>query len=1503
VRKYFPVILVVAIGAVFSVASFTLVRDLEQARIEAEIEQHIDGQLHDLQHSIDVHLDQLHAIRAFFAASVLVERAEFATFVRPQEARHPAIQALEWVPRVLQEERAGFEGAARGEGFPEFAFRELDADGKLVEAAPRDEYFPVYFVEPLAGNEAALGYDVYSDPAGRAALEKARDTGSAAATGRIRLVQETAGQPGFLVFLPIYRSGMPRGTVDERRNNLHGFALGVLRIGDLVDDAVRSLGKRGLEVYFFDQQADASKRFLDQRPLQAEAAPLEPLTEAAVGAISPWAKKIRVADRTWTVLFRPSPEFLATQRGGRAWVVLLVGLAFTAVATAFLVGSRKRMDELRSLAGQVSVALADSVEENSTYVVLKIAFILFMGEGLIMLSFPWQILAASLWTVALIDAFFLIVIASPFIYFWVIRPHMGSMRIALTALRESEGRYRALYDQNPTMFFTTGADGTVLSANQFGASHLGYAVDELVGNSVLKLFADNFKSYARDHLNECLSAPESLHRWEIQKVRKDGTPLWVSETARVVRDSGGTPNVLIVCQDITERKRAEEAVERLVRQNELILNAAGEGIYGLDLEGRTTFCNPAAAAMIGWEPEELIGKPQHAILHHSKPDGSPYPQEECPIYAAFGDGAVHHVSNEVFWRKDGTSFPVEYVSTPIREGDDIVGAVVVFRDITARKRAEEALRESEERFRGAFETAAHGMTVIAPDSSYIAVNPTFCRITGYSEAELLAQKVQDITHPDDMEEDLASLQRLLAGEIPSHQMEKRYIHKQGHVVWIQVSVSLVRDSVGKPMYFVSHIQDITERKKAEEALRLSEASLANAQRMARLGNWDWNLVTNELYCSDETYRIFGLEPQRSGATVETFLESIHPEDRHFVEESISKTLFEKAPYSVDYRVVHPDGQQETVHAQGEVDYGDAGNPVRMAGTVQDITERKKAERALESLVTREICIAQLGQRALANEGLEQLFHYATAFVAQVLDIELCKVLELRPDRKNLLLKAGVGWKVGLLGKATVPVGRDSQAGYTLLSSEPVIVDDLSAESRFSGPPLLFDHGVVSGISVIIGAPGRPYGVLGAHTVRRRRFTRDDTNFLQAVGNVLADAIERRRVEDAVRDSEERVRLLLESTGEAIFGADTNARCTFCNPSCVRLLGYTDPNDLLGKDMHELMHHTRSDGTPYPKDECRIYQAFKTGKAVHVDDEVLWRADGTSFPAEYRARVMRRDGKIVGAVVTFTDITERRRRQAEVIQASKLATLGELTTGVAHELNQPLSVIRMAAERVMDGLESGEVDRDFLSERMERIASQIERAGTIIDHMRIFGRPASEEKTRFDPRVAVEGALSLLGEQLRLRNIEVRTDVPKSCLPVVGSEVQLEQVLLNLLANARDAIEARFAQAHEEDVQARVAVIKVRCYRAKRRVQISVRNTGVGIPDSLTERIFEPFVTTKEKGKGTGLGLSISQDIVMRMGGTIRARNVVGGAEFTITLPAAEPVDLPSAERSKTRAYS
>ncbi len=176
-----------------------------------------------------------------------------------------------------------------------------------------------------------------------------------------------------------------------------------------------------------------------------------------------------------------------------------------------------------------------------------------------------------------------------------------------------------------------------------------------------------------------------------------GVALW---TFKALRDAGGRPPYFVAqVQDTTEARRDKENLQCLIRQNQSTLASVGEGIYGLDLDEKTSFVNPAAERMLGYGRGELAGRHQHDIVSHINADGVPYPEDECPVYAALRDGNVHASSDEVFRRKDGTSFPVEYVSTPIREGGGVVGAVVTFRDITRRKQAEEALRESEARFR------------------------------------------------------------------------------------------------------------------------------------------------------------------------------------------------------------------------------------------------------------------------------------------------------------------------------------------------------------------------------------------------------------------------------------------------------------------------------------------------------------------------------------------------------------------------------------------------------------------------------------------------------------------------------------------------------------------------------------------------------------------------------------------------------------------------------------
>ena len=250
--------------------------------------------------------------------------------------------------------------------------------------------------------------------------------------------------------------------------------------------------------------------------------------------------------------------------------------------------------------------------------------------------------------------------------------------------------------------FGLDVEGKHTFVNPAAARMLGYAIEEMVGQCSHTMWHHTKADGTSFPANEC-----PIYRAYMDGVtyhgeneifwRKDGTSFPAEYKSTPIRNnSGDLVGAVVIFQDISHRRECEEAIGRLRRHNDLILNAAGEGIFGLDVEGKHTFVNPSAARMLGYTVGELMGKPSHPLWHHTKADGSSYPAQECPIYAAYKDGVIHRGDDELFWRKDGTSFPVEYTSTPIRnESGELVGAVVTFQDITERQRIAAKLLEEE----------------------------------------------------------------------------------------------------------------------------------------------------------------------------------------------------------------------------------------------------------------------------------------------------------------------------------------------------------------------------------------------------------------------------------------------------------------------------------------------------------------------------------------------------------------------------------------------------------------------------------------------------------------------------------------------------------------------------------------------------------------------------------------------------------------------------------------
>ena len=354
--------------------------------------------------------------------------------------------------------------------------------------------------------------------------------------------------------------------------------------------------------------------------------------------------------------------------------------------------------------------------------------------------------------------------------------------------------------------------------------------------------------------------------------------------------------------------------------------------------------------------------------------------------------------------------------------------------------------------------------------------------------------------------------------------------------------------------------------------------------------------------------------------------------------------------------------------------------------------------------------------------------------------------------------------------------------------------------------------------------------------------------------------------------------LIDTANAPIFGIDAQGRVNEWNQTAERITGFSK-EEVMGEN---LVGQFITDD--YKASVKEVLDRALEGRETANYEFPLYTKSGDRVDVLLNSTT-RRDagGKIVGVVGVGQDITELKKSQEQVIHASKLATLGEMATSVAHELNQPLNVIRMAAANCRRRIEKQKVEPGYLDEKLERIENQTGRAAAIIDHMRMFGRKTPEESHGLDPCQVVDNAMDLMGEQLRLANIKVIKSYDKNCGPVLGHAIHLEQVLLNLLSNARDALISNCAE--------KPPMIWLLVSECTEGIIITVADNGGGIEPSVLDRVFEPFYTTKEMGKGTGLGLSVSYGIIRDMNGSIAAEKVDKGAKFVIRLPRMEDAQL------------
>jgi len=571
---------------------------------------------------------------------------------------------------------------------------------------------------------------------------------------------------------------------------------------------------------------------------------------------------------------------------------------------------------------------------------------------------------------------------------------------------------------------------------------------------------------------------------------------------------------------------------------------------------------------------------------------------------------------------------------------------------------------------------------------------------------------------------------------------------------------------------------------------------------------------------------------------------------------------------------------------------------RVAALVVEVSERTKAREQLAAKLRQQSAVATLGQIAMRTDDLQELLDAAARTVAETLDVEFSKVLECDPDGETLLLRAGHGWKPGLVGHARVGTGQESQAGYTLASEEPVVVPDLAAEQRFSGPPLLQDHGVVSGISVAIRGRERAYGVLGAHAATRRRFSADETLFLEAVANTLAQAVERQQILTRLRENEERFRLLIDRSADLIGVFSIQGTVQFAGASVERVLGYR-PQQMIGRSALDYVH---------PEDREAAARGFQVlaqspGGTTRVTIRYRHR-DGSYRVLESTGINLAHMPAIGGIVVNSRDVTDRRSLEERLGQSQRLESVGRLAGGIAHDLNNILTAILANAD-LLGALRP----RDAAGqEELQEVVRSSLRARDLVQQLLAFARKQVLAPRVLDINRSVRDSERLL-RRLLPENVALRLRLSEPLGPVLADPSQLEQVLINLAVNARDAmpeggaltietadvtLDGDFAEAHPGTIA------------PGPHVMLAVSDTGVGMPPEVLAHAFEPFFTTKSPGLGTGLGLATTYGIVKQSGGFIYAYSEVGvGSSFKIYFPRAsrattEPVESsPPAVRGGT----
>ena len=965
---------------------------------------------------------------------------------------------------------------------------------------------------------------------------------------------------------------------------------------------------------------------------------------------------------------------------------------------------------------------------------------------------------------------------------------------------------------------------------------------------------------------------------ELEVIRPDQSRDWALSRGEAVRDEAGRIcGMRGTALDITERKRAEiylaELSERTGRRERMLstlLSSISDFAYIYDRKGRFLFVNQPLLDLWGIPLEAAVGKDFFELGY---PDDLAV-QLQREVQEVFE--TKKNVTGETpYVSPAGVAGLYEYILSPVIGADGAVEFVAgCTRDITERKRVESAVRESEARFSAAFEHAPIAVALVSTDGRWLRVNRAVCALFGYAEAELLGGSIGDITHPDDLEASLAIVRNLLAGE-DRCQVQKRYVHKRGDTIDALLSSSLIRDAEGLPSYFVCQIQDITERKRAEDELRAS-----NEKFLQLAGNitdvfWIRSADMREVhYVSPAFEQIWGSSVASLYASPQSWFSYIIPEDRERVMASFAGLADDQKAVDVEYRIMRPDGGIRGIRSRGFQVRDDSGKLVRNIGIVSDITARLEADEALR---TSEEEFRMLAEAMPQIVWITQADGYNIYFNQQWMDYTGLTAAESRGD----------GWNK--------PFHADDQQGaFDAWQVATATAGVYSIESRLRRADGVYRWWLVRGVPVR-DAAGEIVKWFGTCTdihdlkVAELEIRRSNDALTFLTDFLRASEEEQRQL--AAQLGTERSRLVAAQRVAKVgsWETDLNTMNVLWSEETYRIFEI-DPQVTVTHEIFLAMLH--------PEDRVAVDKAFLASLLDPVPQSIEHRLllpDGSVKFVEERWQVeVAEGGAPLRAIGTSQDITERKHAEFALVEsqglllgAQKMEAVGQLAAGVAHEFNNILQALMSMA--TIAGLRGVSPEIVKIAADME---TQIRRGASVTRQLLLSSRTQEVTKTTLDLRDQVASAADLL-RRLIPENIELVVELPEARATIEADAGQIQQVLLNLAINARDAMPDG-------------GRLTLRVASNGSEASFDVEDDGAGFDEHTREHLFEPFFTTKEVGKGTGLGLAVVNGIIEQHDGRIEVRSQPGkGSLFRVILPQTvletheqeQPVSMPMARAS------